>query len=147
MVADERAWQPLSVLCHNLVELVSLVDTTRHRPRAVRAQRAAAHVSRRDAGRALDRAERIVCVSRLLADRTTRRLPQRLRARVSWVNNGVDCELFRPVRRGRRSDSACCRRPHGPDKGAASCWRRSRLGRRDVSVSVVGSAGFAADAR
>ena len=128
------------------MELVSLVEASRHRPVLYAHNELLRTYSPWDARRALDRAEFIVCVSSYLAERTRVRLPRRLRSRVVPVNNGVDCDRFQP---------AAAKTPHAglrvifvgrvvPEKGAHVLLEAvNRLGRHDVTVSVVGSAGFA----
>ena len=143
MLRDQHTWGPSAILAHNLVELVPLVDSRRHRPVLYAHNDLLRTYTRRDAGRALGDVERVVCVSRFLAERTARRLPRTLRDRVVHVNNGVDCAQFRPA-----EESSVDPRLRVVfigrmirDKGAHVLLEAvSRLGRDDIAVTVVGSA-------
>jgi glycosyltransferase involved in cell wall biosynthesis len=149
MLRDQDRWEPSALLAHNLVELVPLVDASRHRPVLYAHNELLRTYTQRDAGRALDQVELVVCVSQFLAGLTQARLPRRLRDRVSPVHNGVDCERFHPAVRA--PEQAGLRVVFVgrvvPNKGAHVLLEAvNRLGRRDVIVSVIGSAGFAPDA-
>ena len=148
LVAAQASWPPSTVLAHNLPGLVPLVegphtavlyahnDLLRTYPRA-------------EAGRALARVSAVVCVSDHLAERTRHRLPRGLRDRVVTVHHGVDGDVFFPA--GRPVGEP---RPDGrvrlafvgrvvPEKGPDVLLDAvGLLGRDDVRVAVIGSAGF-----
>lgn len=96
-VTDQDSWPPSVVFAHNAPQLVGAIDRSRHTPVLYAHNELLRTYSRREAGRTLENAERIVCVSEFLADRTRDRLPVSLRERVVVVRNGVDTELFRPA--------------------------------------------------
>ena len=144
-----RGWPASTVLAHNAPQAVPLLDR-RHR-----AVLYAHNVLLRSYGpgevrRTLDRAAGIVCVSESLAAQTVPSLPSGLAARVRVVRNGVDTALFHP-----RSDPARQDRLHVmfvgrmiADKGPDVLVEAVRLlGRGDILVTLVGSAGFDAHAR
>ncbi|MGN7704259.1 glycosyltransferase family 4 protein [Cellulosimicrobium sp. 22601] len=147
-VSAQDGWDPAVVLAHNAPALVPLVHADRHVPVLYAHNQVLGTWSARDAGRALDPAGAIVCVSDHLADAVAGRLPVRLRDRVRTVHNGVDAAAF-----------AVARPPRGdtlrvvyvgrviPDKGVHVLLDAVvALGRRDVEVTVLGRPGFAADA-
>lgn len=155
LVERQSEWDPSVVLAHNLVELVGLTDHHRHRPVLYAHNELLRTYRRGEAGKALESAELIVCVSEFLAELTRSRLPARLRDRVAVVHSGVDCERFRPA-----EPSSHAPTPDTPDrllrvlfigrvvpeKGADVLLRAlAFLGRADVAATVVGSSGFAPD--
>ncbi len=148
-LAAQHDWPPGHVLLHNAPQAVPLVDTTRHMPVLYAHNQLLRTYSQREAGRTLENAGRIVCVSAYLAAATADRLPPSLRGRVRVVGNGVDAVAF----------AAAPRPPRGsqlrvaylgrvvPDKGVHVLLEALRLlDRRDVTVTVVGRPGFAGDA-
>ncbi|MFE7407830.1 glycosyltransferase family 4 protein [Isoptericola sp. NPDC057559] len=96
-LADQWRWPPSVVLGHNLPQLVPLVDGRRHAAVLYAHNELLRTYSVREAGRVLDGAGALVCVSDFVADRTADRLPARLRGRVRVVRNAVDTTLFRPA--------------------------------------------------
>lgn len=154
LVAEQRRWPAGVVLCHNLVELVGVVDADRHVPVLYAHNELLRTYSRREGGRALGRAGAIVCVSDDLAERTRDRLPPGLRERVVTVHNGVDTDRFRPSpgRSTERGRDGLLRIAFVgrvvPEKGADVLLQAlALLDRSDLVVSVLGSAGFDPHAR
>ena len=90
----------------------------------------------------------VIAVSDWLADRLSSRLPRAWRHRVAVILNGVDLDAFDA--RPRPEEEAVKVLFLGrviPDKGADVLLEACiRLGHPDLSVRVVGSAGFAGDA-
>jgi glycosyltransferase involved in cell wall biosynthesis len=148
MLREQGSWPASAILAHNLVGLVGLTDATRHRPVLYAHNELLRTYTRREAGRALDGADVIVCVSQFLADLTASRLPTALRRRVVAIHNGVDCDHFRP-QEGPSTGSGMRVLFVGrvvPEKGADVLLRAlAALGRADVTATVVGSSGFARD--
>jgi glycosyltransferase involved in cell wall biosynthesis len=147
LVARQRDWPSSAVLAHNQVELVGLTDTRRHRAVLYSHNELLRTYLRGEAGRALERAELVVCVSEFLAALTRARLPAGLRSRVVAVPNGVDCERFRPDPQPPENGGSLRVLFVGRvvrDKGADVLLEAlALLGRPDVTTTVVGSAGFA----
>jgi glycosyltransferase involved in cell wall biosynthesis len=148
-VSDQRSWHAAIVLAHNAPQLVPSVDTRLHMPVLYAHNNVLRTYSQREAGRTLDRAPVLVCVSEALATQIAPHLPARLRSRIAVVRNGVDAATFRrPGRIGRT----------GPlkvmfvgrmirDKGADVLVEAvRRLNRDDIHLTLVGASGFAADA-
>ncbi len=141
----QSSWPGSVVLGHNMPQLVPLVDTRRHAAVLYAHNELLRTYSAREAGRTLDRASAVVCVSEYLAERTAARLPVRLRDRVAVVRNGVDSTLFHPA------DDAAPRddlhvvfvgrmlRDKAPDVLVDALVR---LGRADVRATFVGTVGF-----
>ena len=147
-VAAQARWEPSVVLAHNAPALVPLVDAERHTPVLYAHNQVLGAWSERDAGRALDRAPVIVCVSDHLADAVASRLPARLRARVRTVRNGVDSAAF-GVPRPPRGDTLRVVYVGRviPDKGVHVLLDAVvALARPDVELTILGRPGFAADA-
>jgi glycosyltransferase involved in cell wall biosynthesis len=148
-IADTvRAQPPSIVLAHNAPILVRLLRETPHRVVLYAHNDLLRTYSRREAGRLLQSAAGIVCVSEALAARTRDRLPEALRGRVHVVGNGVDTAHFTP---------GADRRPGPvrimfmgrviPDKGADVLLRAvAQVRGADLEVMIVGRPGFAADA-
>lgn len=136
------------VLLHNAPQAVPLVDP-RHTPVLYAHNLLLRSYTRSEAGRVLDRAAAIVCVSAALAEQTAEHLPTGLRERLRVVPNGVDTARFRPRAdpgRGDRLRVLFVGRMI-PDKGADVLVDAvTRLGREDVELTVVGSANFDAGA-
>ncbi|MBN0042181.1 glycosyltransferase family 4 protein [Cellulosimicrobium cellulans] len=147
-LAAQGAWDPGVVLAHNAPALVPLVDADRHVPVLYAHNQVLGSWSERDAGRALDPAAAIVCVSDHLAGAVASRLPLRLRERVRTVRNGVDATAF-AVPRPPRGDALRVVYVGRviPDKGVHVLLDAVvALGRADVELTVLGRPGFAADA-
>lgn len=158
-VGARRAWaaalsrqhemEPATLLLHNAPQAVPLVDTGTHSPVLYAHNQLLRTYTEREAGRTLENAARIVCVSDDLAGATSERLPPSLRERVRVVRNGVDTQALRPDparATGTTVEVAFVGRVI-EDKGVDVLVRAvAALGRHDVHVTVVGSAGFAADA-
>jgi glycosyltransferase involved in cell wall biosynthesis len=111
--------------------------------------------SRAEAGRMLESAAAIVCVSSSLAESTARRLPRRFADRIRVVRNGSDVHRFTP--RERTAGPSSPSTPSTvrvvfigrviPDKGADVVLRAAALTtNRHLEFTVVGSSGFARDA-
>jgi glycosyltransferase involved in cell wall biosynthesis len=145
LLQDQQEWRPSTILAHNLVELVPLVDTHCHRAVLYAHNDLLRTYTRREAARALAAADLVVCVSRYLTERTQRRLGVGLWPQVAAVPNGVDCALFHPDS-GTRNDERLRVVFVGrtvPEKGPDVLLEAVRkLDRADVAVSVIGSAGF-----
>lgn len=146
-VRDQSAWPSSVIFGHNAPQLVRLVDTDRHHPFLYAHNDVLRTYRPGEAGRALDRAAGIICVSHYLARQTLQHLPARLHDRVRVVHNGVDAQLFRrtdPV-----GTSALLRVVFVGrmvrDKGADVLVEAMHLLQRDdVALTVVGSRGFSA---
>ncbi len=144
-VIDQDVWPPSVVFAHNAPQLVGAIDVSRHVPVLYAHNELLRTYSRREAGQALSHAARIVCVSEFLAERTRDRLPPSLHERVVVVRNGVDAALFRPAP---EDDPEAGLRVTFvgrmiPAKGADVLVEAvRRLGRSDVSLTLVGSHGF-----
>lgn len=144
----QHEWEPGHVLVHNAPQAVALVDARRHTPVLYAHNQLLRTYSQREAGRALEHAARIVCVSAHLATATAERLPPSLRERVRVVANGVDAAAFATPRPPREAGLRVAFLGRVvPDKGVHVLLEAVRaLGRPDVAVTVVGRPGFAADA-
>jgi len=145
-LGDQAAWDPSYVLLHNAPQAVPLVDADRHVPVVYAHNELFRTYSEREAGRTLDHAGAVLCVSEFLAERTASQLPPSLRDRVQVVLNGVDTELFRPRddgRAGSRFELLFVGRMlpvKGPDVALqAVLTLPSDL---DVHLTLVGSRGF-----
>ena len=86
LLVDQEDWDPAVLVGHNMPQLVPLV-AGRHLPVLHAHNLLLRTYSRREAGRVLAPAHRIVCVSRWLADVTSASLPPHLRPRVRVVHN------------------------------------------------------------
>jgi len=144
-----REWPASTVLAHNAPQAVPLVHP-RHRAVLYAHNMLLRSYSPGEVRRTLDGAVGIVCVSESLASQTAPSLPSDLAARVRVVRNGVDTARFHP-----RPDLARKDRLHVmfvgrmiADKGPDVLVEAVRLlGRRDILLTLVGSAGFDAHAR
>ncbi|MGW9631492.1 glycosyltransferase family 4 protein [Agromyces sp. NPDC055520] len=161
-IADAvRALPPGIVLAHNAPVLVRLLRNTDHRVVLYAHNELLRTYSRAEAGRMLDGAAAIICVSESLARSTRARLPRQLADRVQVVHNGADTLRFAPPARAAPVDATALIpsvSPDGrvrvlfvgrviPDKGAEILVRAATMVRsRNVEFLIVGSAGFARDA-
>jgi glycosyltransferase involved in cell wall biosynthesis len=150
-LVDQADWEPSVVLVHNAPQAVGAVDASRHVPVLYAHNELLRTYSRTEAGRALENAAHIVCVSEFLADRTRGRLPPSLRERVVVVRNGVDTTFFHPTEDLEPQPGGVVaivyvgRVLH--DKGADVLVRAvALLDDPAVRVTVVGAAGFSATA-
>lgn len=148
-IAGQGRWPASVLVAHNLVGLVPLVDRRRHQPVLYCHNDLLRTYTKAEAGRTLDGAAAIVCVSDHLAETTRSQLPTALHERVVTVHNGVDCETFHP-RREPRADGLVHVAFVGrvvPEKGADVLLDAVRLlDRRELVVTIIGSAGFDPDA-
>lgn len=143
----QRDWERSAVLVHNAPQAIGLVDP-RHVAVLYAHNLLLRSYSVREAGRALDRADALVCVSESLAEQTRPYLPPRLHSRIRVVRNGVDTAHFVP-----RADPARGDRLRVTfvgrmirDKGADVVLDAvALLDRDDIELTIVGSQGF--DAR
>lgn len=144
-VVDQDQWESSFVIGHNAVPLPRLVHEP-HLPVLYAHNDLLDTYSRREATRALGAVHRIVAVSHFIADRICDRISPAVRDRVKVVHNGVDVEQF-SVARSARADRLRVGfvgrmvRDKGPHVLLEAV---SRLGRPDISVTIVGSAGFSA---
>ncbi|MEV1128807.1 glycosyltransferase family 4 protein [Agromyces sp. NPDC049794] len=150
-----RTREPAFVLAHNAPVLTWLLRDTEHRVVLYAHNDLLRTYSRLEAGRVLDGAAAIVCVSDSLAERTRTALPKKLAERVHVVRNGFDCERFAPSpnRDGAASATRNARlrvifvgrmiAEKGPDVLIRAA---QHLARPDVEYLLVGSRGFARDA-
>ena len=144
-VREQSQWPGSSIIGHNAVQLMPLVDTSRHRAVLYGHNRLLRSYGRREADRVLGDVAALVFVSSWLADQEARELPERLIDRVRVVHNGVDAAMFRRPGPLGRSELLTVmfvgRMVH--DKGADVLVEAvRRLGRADVRLVLVGSAGF-----
>lgn len=147
-LAAQDGWPAGVVLAHNAPQLVPLVHD-RHAAVLYAHNLLLRTYSPAEAGRVLDRAAAIVCVSGALADQTADHLPARLRDRLRVVPNGVDTVRFAP-----RADPARGERLRVTfvgrmirDKGADVVLDAvARLDRDDIELTIVGSQNFDAGA-
>lgn len=145
-LSGQAAWDPSYVLLHNAPQAVPLVDADRHVPVVYAHNELFRTYSDHEAGRTLDHAGAVLCVSEFLAERTASQLPPSLRGRVRVVLNGVDTELFRPPddgRAGSRLEVLFVGRMlpvKGPDLALEAV--RALPADVDVHLTLVGSRGF-----
>ncbi|KRD47373.1 hypothetical protein ASE27_03215 [Oerskovia sp. Root918] len=143
-LAAQSDWDPTVFFAHNLPQAVPLIDADRHAPVLYAHNQLLRTYDRREARRTLGPAAAIVAVSDYLAEALSSHLPPELRDRVVVVRNGVDAETFAPRT---RTDDGVLRvvfvgrtiPEKGPDVLVDAVVR---LGRPDVHLLVVGSAGF-----
>lgn len=144
-VEDQAGWPEGVVLGHNLPQLVPLVDTRRHAAVLYAHNYLLRSYTPGEAKRTLGGAAAIVAVSSSLAEQLRPHLSRDLADRVRVVLNGVDCRRFRPDLARERGDVldvvliGRMIRDKGPDVLLEAV---RRLGRRDIRVTLVGSAGF-----
>lgn len=146
----QRAWGHSTVLAHNLVGLVPLVDTQMHSAVLYAHNQLLRTYSRRELSRTLSKASAVVCVSDFLANEFSTFMPPRLRHLVHVVKNGVDCSQFRPLARNRSQVEPPLRVVFVgrliPSKGADVLIDAVGLiGKAPIEVTIIGSHGF--DAR
>jgi glycosyltransferase involved in cell wall biosynthesis len=136
------------VLLHNAPQAVPLVEG-RHTPVLYAHNSLLRSYTHTEAGRTLERAAAIVCVSAALAQQTADHLPPSLHDRLRVVPNGVDTVRFRPradPQRGERLRVLFVGRMI-PDKGADVLLDAVlRLARPDLDLTLVGSQNFDAGA-
>lgn len=144
-VSGQADWPASFVVAHNAPQLVSLIDSARHVPVCYAHNHLLRSYSQHEAGRVLASARAIICVSAALAEQMASRLPPRLRSRIRVVRNGVDYPAFRRPKSHRSSgrlEVAFVGRMIR-DKGADVLVEAiRRLHRRDIHLTLVGSAGF-----
>ena len=155
-IADAvRALPPSIVLAHNAPLLPWLLRDTEHRVVLYAHNELLRTYSRAEAGRVLNNAAAIVCVSSSLAEATASRLPRRFTDRIRVVRNGSDVHRFTP--RVAEPGSPPVAAPQTvrvvfvgrviPEKGADVLLRAAALTtNRRLEFTVVGSSGFARDA-
>jgi len=143
-----RAQGPGIVVAHNAPILPWMLRDTRHRTILFVHNELLRTYTRLETAKVLAHADRIVCVSPWLAEKTASRLPSRFAERIRVVPNGVDTDLFTP----NRAEAVTGRRPlrvlfvgrtielKGPDVLIRAV---AMLDRADVELRVVGSHGFA----
>ena len=95
---------PGTLITHNNPQAVPLVARHGHAGVLYAHNRLLRTYSQREAGRVLDAAAGVVCVSDFLAEDTASRLPGRIADRIAVVRNGVDTRLFRRDRPTGRHD-------------------------------------------
>lgn len=143
MLTNQQDWPPSFIVAHNLVQLVPLVDMTRHRAVLYAHNDLLRTYSRSDAAKALANAALIVCVSEFLAERIRQRLPESMHRRVVVTPNAADCEQFTPgnVQTDRLRVAFLGRMV--PDKGADVLLQAAGLlDEQRLEITVVGSSGF-----
>jgi glycosyltransferase involved in cell wall biosynthesis len=144
-LTEQADWDPLTIVGHNAVQLVPEVDHNRHRPVLYAHNDLFRTYSRAEAGRALRNVSTVIAVSDFLAERVRSRLPAQIAARVVTVRNGVDLQLFQPTtdRQPQERLRVVFVGRVIPDKGADVLIDAvAALGRADIALTIVGSAGF-----
>lgn len=146
-LADQASWESSVVVAHNLPPAVALVDAEHHAPVLYAHNHLLRSYTPREAAVALGSVALVVAVSESLAEQVRPHLPASLRDRVRVVHNAADPELFHPVEPAREPQRDRLRITTTGrairDKGADVLVDAVRLlGRADVEVCVVGSAGF-----
>ncbi|WP_258934093.1 hypothetical protein [Nesterenkonia pannonica] len=94
LLAEQGTWPPSTVIAHNLVQLIPLVDHTRHQAVLYAHNDLLRTYTQREAAAALAHVALIVCVSSFLAERLKRQLPGAMHRRVVVVPNAADCLQF-----------------------------------------------------
>ncbi len=144
-LTGQSAWPESVIVGHNAVQLMPLVERQRHRGVLYFHNRLLRSYGRREADRVLGDTAAFVFVSSWLAQQEAERVPKRLHNRVHVVHNGVDAEAFRRVgalERGELLTVMFVGRMIR-DKGADVLVEAvARLGRPDIRLVLVGSAGF-----
>lgn len=145
LVAHQDQWPPCVVMAHNMPALVPMI-AAQHRPVLYAHNELLRTYTRREAEQILAHADRIIAVSNFTADGIAARAP-RIAHKVRVVPNGVDPEVYSLPRRPREGPLRV-----GfvgrviPSKGVHLLVRAAmRLNRPDISLTVRGSQGFAAD--
>lgn len=144
-VAQQHSWPGGYVFGHNAPQLMRYVDTCRHIPVLYAHNDLLRSYTNREAKSTLSPAERIICVSEFIADRTSARLPGELANRLRVVPNGVDCELFHPAtpRPTLSEMTVLFIGRMVPDKGPDLLIRAATLANRaDIRLVLLGSQGF-----
>ena len=144
-VREQSKWPDSMIIGHNAVQLMPLIDTRRHRAVLYGHNRLLRSYSRREVSRVLSDVAALVFVSSWLAAQEAEQLPERFSERVRVVHNGVDTTMFRrpgPMGRGDLLRVMFVgRMVH--EKGADVLVEAvRRLGRADIRLVLVGSAGF-----
>lgn len=147
-LAAQESWSPSVVLLHNAPQAVPSVSA-RHRRVLYAHNQLLRTYGRQEASRTLGPVDTIVCVSHYLAEQTAGYLPRTLARRISVVPNGVSAADFdvprRPDEDGRLRVAFLGRVI--PDKGAHVLIDAvGRIGRADISLTIIGRPGFARDA-
>lgn len=148
VLVDQDQWEPAHVIAHNAPQLVPLVSA-RHAAVLHAHNDLFRSYSRLETTRVLAPVHRIVCVSEWLAEHTRGQLAAHLRSRVVVVPNGVDHATFTDVVRPPRTGAlrvvfmGRVLKWKGPDVLLRALVR---LGRPDIHLTVIGSAGFDRDA-
>lgn len=143
-LAEQSRWPPVTVVGHNAVQLIPVVDDP-HQAVLYAHNDLLRTYTVAEAGRALERASAIVAVSDFLADRIAARLPPSVASRVVVIRNGVDLDLFRPDPEMPSADTlrVVFVGRMIPDKGADLVIEAiAQLDRPDIDLVVIGSAGF-----
>lgn len=146
-LADQSTWDSAVVVAHNLPPAVALVDAEHHAPVLYAHNHLLRSYTPREAAVALGSVALVVAVSESLAEQVRPHLPASLRERVRVVHNAADSALFYPAPRDQEPARERLRITTTGrairDKGADVLLDAVRLlGRKDVEVCVVGSAGF-----
>jgi glycosyltransferase involved in cell wall biosynthesis len=139
-----RSAPPGIVVAHNGTALARLVRHTEHRFVLYAHNDLFRSYSAMEATRAVKACDRVICVSRFLADEMARRVSPPLQDRFRVVANGVDTQQFFPD--PPRCDDTLRVVFVGrvvPDKGPDVLIRATRLLARDaVEFTIIGSQGF-----
>lgn len=146
-LAAQGTWESSVVVAHNLPPAVALVDAAHHAPVLYAHNHLLRSYTPRESAVALGSVALVVAVSEALADQVRPHLPVSLRDRVRVVHNAADPDLFHPAPPGTEPRRDVLRVTTTGrairDKGADVLLEAVRLlGRADVEVCVVGSAGF-----
>lgn len=145
VLQNQDAWPPSRIVAHNAPQLVPLAQTSRHIPYLYAHNDVLKTYSQSEAGRTLNAAAGIICVSNYLAGRTASRLPAALRDRIRVVHNAVDTEYFTrlaPLRHSGGLRVLFVGRMI-PEKGADVLLQAvKKLRRTDIQVTLIGSRGF-----
>jgi glycosyltransferase involved in cell wall biosynthesis len=156
--ASARYWQPevdalatedpAIVIAHNAPVLPWMLRSSPHRVVLYAHNDLVRTMTKHESGRAFDNVGAIVCVSESLAGQMSRRLPRSLVDRVRVVENGVDCEQFRPSSHASTSPVRVMFVGRMiPEKGADVLLQAGALlSRDDIEIVIVGSRGFDRDA-
>lgn len=146
---DQHRWEPGVVFAHNAPQAVPAVDARRHVPVVWVHNQLFRTYGRREAGRVLAPAAAVLCVSDFIAGEVRDRLPATVAERVVTLRNGVDTTFFRPGPSPGRDEGleVLFVGRTLPFKGAHVLVEALQILRRPhVTATIVGSAGFTADA-
>jgi glycosyltransferase involved in cell wall biosynthesis len=146
-LGGQRNWAESFIFMHNAPQAVPLVES-QHRAVLYAHNFLLRTYSSREVEQTLRNVSAIVCVSAALANSMSGPLSSSLQEKIRVVRNGVDCVMFRPSHKKQRVDVVNVmfvgRMIH--DKGADLLIEALRsVNRTDLSLTLVGSAGFAAD--